>query len=99
MRQVHREINVIEASITNMKNQYLNMMKYIHDRFNLMFDLACEADADFRKVAKHEMCRPCTQKCKWHVAVETGQVEIIKPRRAKRIIKIRNNLSNLHLVV
>ena len=39
---VHREVNVISNSVTNMKNQPLQLMQYIDDHLNICFELECK---------------------------------------------------------
>ena len=69
---VHREVNVLESTITNLKNQHIAKMKYIDDRFNLYFEQACLADPDKLKLLKHQECEIITKLCPMHANLQRG---------------------------
>ena len=75
---VHREVNVVESSITNLKNQYLRKMKYIDDRFNLYFEQACQAKPDKHKLEKHQECHKFMIHCARHTALKSGTFDMIR---------------------
>ena len=62
---VHREVNVIVSSVTNLKNQPLALMQYTDDMFNLYFEVACREAMSKSKQSKWELPRVHQCHTKW----------------------------------
>ena len=82
---VHRQVNVLESTVTNLKNQKLTLLRLIDDRFNLYFERACQQKAGvWRKRLKHEKCKTLSFKRPRVRAYVKGKFNVFYKRAAKR---------------
>ena len=82
---VHRQVNVLESTVTNLKNQKLTLLLLIDDRFNLYFERACQQKAGvWRKRLKHEKCKTLSFKRPRVRAYVKGKFNVFYKRAAKR---------------